>query len=170
MKNIEIKKEVFSLKQMDVTRAYYKDSEYFIAGGFDITDYVNKSHSSDIKSKIQEGLDSFFLENPNPASLKKYNLYLLKDSTTPFGYICSILADVFRKSDAEAYEMTDHLVENGSVLVSTFDSFEFARTFASMIEVYNEEYDKNLVAEVKEVKELDMVVLERLINRDHPED
>lgn len=178
MKN-EIAREVFSLPEMDVVKASYKNSVYYIAGSIDITEYVStvKNYNSefDEKTAIKYGLAKYLRDNPQNKGINVplFDVVLLKDNVTTYDYMVGIMSDIFRKDDAMelAYQVTDY----GSAVVGTYP-FELAHTFSCMVETANRQCEENLMTDIvpstkSTVSQMDSLeVLERLIRRDHPGD
>lgn len=169
----------FSFPSVDVMKASYKDSVYYIAGTNDITEYVMNEKNSykqfDELSAIENGLKRYFDEHPEYSVLKvpQYELIILNDSVSSFDYVMEILTDLFRKSESEASLIAKFIDENGfyPILVS---SFELAHTYQCMIETTNTQTNNNLQTDVLPIhtssRDDSFELLEKLIRRDHPTD
>lgn len=174
MKN-EIVREVFSLPQMDVVKASYKTSVYYIAGAVDISDYVytiKTTYDVDEETAVKHGLAMYLREHPqNQLKVPQFDLLILNDNKTSYEYVVGVISDLFRKDDAMelAYEIHDY----GSVVVGTYP-FELAHTFACMVETYNKQTGNDLQTDIvqsSDRSQMDsLAILEKLIRRDHPED
>ena len=176
MKNIV--REVFSLPAMDVVKASYKDSVYYIAGSSDITDYVSTiKNSFDINEfdAIKHGLNAFLKEHPAVETLDvpKYELVLLNNYKVPDDYLINLVSDIFRQSIEEAYATLDKVHYEGSAVVGTY-TYELAHTFACMVETANEQVGHVIPTDIVPVYKSNSMdsleVLEQLIRRDFPED
>lgn len=173
-----IVREVFSLPAMDVVKASYKNSVYYIAGDSDITEYVSVVKSSfaiDEIEAIKHGLDAFLRDHPknNQLSVPMYNLVFLDNSKTSKNLVVEVIGDLFRKSFDEANEMADLIHYNGSCVVGTY-TYELAHTFSCMVETINEYMGSEIETDIIEsfnTNSMDSLeVLERLIRRDFPGD
>lgn len=176
MKNIV--REVFSLPAMDVVKASYKNSVYYIAGSSDITDYVSTiKNSFDINEleAIKHGLNAFLKDNPknNVLDVPMFNLVVLDSSKTSTDYVIHVLNDIFRKDIDKAYEIADSIRYDGSAVVGTY-TYEIAHTFACMVETANLQMEQELETDIIPVYKSNSMdsleVLENLIRRDFPED
>lgn len=175
MKN-EIVREVFSLPQMDVVKASYKTSVYYIAGSSDISDYVytiKTTYDVDEATAVKHGLAMYLREHPQQKQLAvpKFDLLILNDNQTDYKYVVGVISDLFRKDDA--MELAHDIHDYGNAVVGTYP-FELAHTFACMVETYNKQTGNNLQTDIVESSnrsQMDsMELLEKLIRRDHPED
>lgn len=173
-----IVREVFSLPAMDVVKASYKNSVYYIAGDSDITEYVSivkSSFSIDEVDAIKHGLDAFLRDNPkdNHLAVPLYNLVILNNQKTSKDFVAQVIGDLFRKTFTEATQMADIVHYNGSCVVGTY-TYELAHTFACMIETINEQIGEELETDIIETfnssRMSSLEVLERLIRRDFPGD
>ena len=173
-----IVREVFSLPAMDVVKASYKDSVYYIAGSSDITEYVSIIKSSfkvDEVEAIKHGLAAYLRDHPasNQLQVKQFNLYILDNPTTSKDYVINIVTDLFRTSYEEAVGIAERIHYNGSCVVGTYN-FELAHTFACMIETANMQTGEELETDIIEVSNSSSMdslqVLETLIRRDFPND
>jgi ATP-dependent Clp protease adaptor protein ClpS len=173
-----IVREVFSLPAMDVVKASYKNSVYYIAGDSDITEYVSVVKSSfavDEVEAIKHGLAAFLRDHPKNSQLAvpMYNLIFLDNQTTSKDFVVQVICDLFRKTFEEASELADLIHYNGACLVGTF-TYEIAHTFACMVETVNLQVGEVLETDIIEANNYDSMdsleVLERLIRRDFPGD
>lgn len=178
MKNIV--REVFSLPAMDVVKASYKNSVYYIAGSSDITEYVSTIKSSFDVSEvdaIKHGLNAFLKEHPmkNTLSVPKFNLVILNNYSWTDEFIISVLQDLFRKDDDEAQDIASSIYYNGSCSVGTY-TYELAHTFACMIETINVQMNSSIETDIvpatnyKSESMDSLEVIENLIRRDFPGD
>lgn len=180
MKHIE--QEVISLPKMDVVKASYKDSVYYIAGAYDITDYVKQSqreiNTSDIDARaVQLGLERYLSEHPelNVLKVNKYDVLILDNPETTHDYVIHILNDIFHADITKSYELADQVHTHGFCNVGTFPSYELAHTFSCMVETMNDQIGENLKVDIvphsqSTTRTAALEVLETLIRRDHPED
>lgn len=173
-----IVREVFSLPAMDVVKASYKDSVYYIAGDSDITEYVSLVKSSfaiDEIEAIKHGLDAFLRDHPknNHLAVPMYNLIILDNPKSSKDFVAQVIGDLFRKTFEEATEMADLVHYNGACIVGTY-TYELAHTFACMVETINEQMGEQLETDIIETYNASSMnsleVLERLIRRDFPGD
>lgn len=176
MKNIV--REVFSLPAMDVVKASYKNSVYYIAGSSDITEYVSTiKNSFDINEleAIKHGLNAFLKDNPknNTLAVPMFNVVIIDSPKTSTDYIINIVNDIFRKDIDQAHEIVDTIHYHGSAVVGTY-TYEIAHTFACMVETANMQMEQELETDIIPVytsNSMDSLeVLEKLIRRDFPED
>ncbi|AFC21764.1 ATP-dependent protease [Cronobacter phage vB_CsaM_GAP32] len=176
MKNIV--REVFSLPAMDVVKASYKDSVYYIAGSSDITEYVSTIKDSfDINEieAIKHGLNAFLKEHPinKVLNVPKYNLALINTASTSDDYVLNIVTDIFRKDIEEAHNIVDTIKYEGLCVVGTY-TYEIAHTFACMVETANMQMQQDMETDIIPVYKSNSMdsleVIEQLIRRDHPED
>ena len=176
MKNIV--REVFSLPAMDVVKASYKNSVYYIAGSSDITDYVATIKSAFDVSEIdaiKHGLNAFLKEHPSTAilSVPTFNLVILNDARTPVEYVVGIVNDIFRKDIEESHDIANYIHYSGSYVIGTY-TYEIAHTFACMVETANMQMDQELEVDIIPVLKANSMdsfeVLETLIRRDFPGD
>jgi ATP-dependent Clp protease adapter protein ClpS len=163
---------------MDVVKASYKDSVYYIAGDSDITDYVSLVKSSfaiDEIEAIKHGLDAFLRDHPknNQLAVPQYNLVFLYNPKTSQDFMTQVIGDLFRKTFEEATELTELVNYNGLCVVGTY-TYELAHTFSCMVETINEQMGEELSTDIVETfntNSMDSLeVLERLIRRDFPGD
>lgn len=176
MKNIV--REVFSLPAMDVVKASYKNSVYYIAGSSDITDYVSKIKESFEITELEAikfGLNAFLKDNPSNAVLAvpQFNLVLHYSPKTSIDYLVNIINDIFRKDIVKSHDLADNIRYDGSAVVGTY-TYEIAHTFACMVETANTQMDQVLDTDIVPVfksNSMDSLeVLEQLIRRDFPGD
>lgn len=176
MKNIV--REVFSLPAMDVVKASYKNSVYYIAGSSDITDYVSKiKESFEITEldAIKFGLNAFLKDNPSNSILAvpQFNLVIRDNAKTSDDYLVHLIQDIFRKDISKCYDIVDDIKSNGSAVIATY-TYEIAHTFACMVETANEQMDQELETDIIPVYNSNSMdsfeILEQLIRRDFPGD
>lgn len=176
MKNIV--REVFSLPAMDVVKASYKNSVYYIAGSSDITDYVSTIKDSfEINEidAIKHGLNQFLKDHPknNVLDVPMFNLVIIDSPQTSTDYIVHLVNDIFRKDIEKSHEIADSIHYNGSAVVGTY-TYEIAHTFACMVETANMQMEQELETDIVPVYKSNSMdsleVLEKLIRRDFPED
>ncbi|AQW88842.1 putative ATP-dependent Clp protease adapter protein [Erwinia phage pEa_SNUABM_50] len=172
MKNIE--REVFSLPNMEVVKASYKNSVYYIAGSNDITEYVKiikATQDMDDLDAITYGLDLYLRDHPENSQLAVplFDVVLLNDSSTSFDYVIHIVNDLFRKDVNEAYDIANLIHTNGFCEVGTYP-YELAHTFACMVETANMQTKQQLQTDIVPSHVDPLAVIEQLIRRDHPDD
>ncbi|SOK58592.1 hypothetical protein [Yersinia phage fHe-Yen9-04] len=174
MKNIE--RKVFSLPNIEVVKASYKNSVYYIAGSNDITEYVKiikATQDLDDLDAITYGLTLYLRDHPENSQLAVplFDVVLLNDSKTSFDYVIHIVNDLFRKDITESHQIADLIHYDGAATVGTYP-YELAHTFACMVETANtqthQELQTDIVPSAKVVDPLSLI--EQLIRRDHPED
>lgn len=172
MKNIE--HEVFSLQNMNVVKASYKNSVYYVAGANDITEYVELAktiQNVDGVEAINYGLDLYLREHQGDSKLavQQFDVVILNNSHTSHDYVVHLLTDIFNKSVEEAVDITDLVHYNGSGVAGTYP-YELAHTFACMIETANTHTNQNLQTDIVPSRSSTQAlsVVEKLIQRDHP--
>lgn len=182
MKQLEVQ-EVFSLESYSVIKAKYGESNYYIAGKHDITEYVKAvAHAQQVadinKAILERGLQLFFRNNPSKAVLnvKKFDLVLLDDKNTSAEYVIEMCMDLFSYSYEKALKVVTEL--NGPTHSHTVGSFteEMCMTYCAMFENGNEQLKQNLgfdyvpSSDKPESYEAAIQTLETLIRRDYPND
>jgi|SRR6478609_1254037 len=182
MKQLEVQ-EVFSLDSYSVIAASYGDSNYYIAGKHDITDYVkDAAESLDTKTVnkqvLQLAFDLFKRLHPNKVVLTvpQFDLVLLDDPTTSAEYVLEMCMDLFHFNERQAIAVVEGL--NGpdhSFCVGTF-SEEMCITYGAMFDNGNVQLKQNLgydwvpSSNKPNSYEAAMQTLENLIRRDYPSD
>lgn len=183
MKHLEVQ-EVFSLDSYSVITATYGESNYYIAGKHDITEYVKAAVDSlggvsKVNKQILElGFDLFKRHNPNKVVLNvpQFDFIIHDDPTTSAAYVTELLMDLFHYTKEQVIEAVNEL--NGptkSHFVGTF-SEEMCITYGAMFENGNAQLNQNLgydwVPNVNHQNsyEAAMQTLEKLIRRDYPSD
>ena len=182
MKQLEVQ-EVFSLDSYSVLSASYGNSNYYIAGKHDITEYVNATLDSlgltVVDKKVLEiGFDLFKRHNPNKVVLnvKQFDLIIIDDKTTSAEYVIGMCIDLFHFSEERAMEVVNAL--NGPEHTYCVGSFseEMCITYGAMFENGNSQLKQNLgydwvPSAIKPTSyEAAMQTLETLIRRDYPSD
>lgn len=177
MKN-EIQQELFALHPYDVVKATYKDSVYYIAGAYNISEYVPSDiNEENEKVELQTSLDRFLRIHPECNILKvpKYDLVLLDDKFTSIQFVNMFCSDVLHFSEDRCFEVVEALNSVGSYHVGTY-SDEMAQTIGHLLEEANVQLKQNLGWDkierdpTEENYNNSMVVLEKLIRRDYPAD
>lgn len=183
MKQLEVQ-EVFSLDSYSVIVASYGESNYYIAGKHDITEYVKAAvdsigDSTKVnKNVLERGFDLFKRHNPNKVVLTvpQFDFVLLDDPTTSAEYVVEMVRDLFHFNATQAIAVVEGL--NGperSFCVGTF-SEEMCITYGSMIDNGNSQLKQNLgydwvpSSNKPNSYEAAMQTLETLIRRDYPSD
>lgn len=182
MKQLEVQ-EVFSLDSYSVIAASYGNSNYYIAGKHDITDYVkDATESLDTKTVnkqvLQLAFDLFKRLHPNKVVLTvpQFDFIIHDDPTTRADYVMELVMDLFHYTEDQAIAVVNEL--NGPTkthFVGTF-SEEMCITYGAMFENGNAQLKQNLGCDwVPNVNrqnsyEAAMQTLEALIRRDYPSD
>ncbi|AZU98289.1 protease adaptor protein [Salmonella phage SE_PL] len=182
MKQLEVQ-EVFSLDSYSVIKASYGESNYYIAGKHDITDYVNAvargSQERNVnKNVLEEGLRLFFRHNPEKDVLNvpTFDLVLYDDPNTSAEYVMEMCMDLFHYNEEQAEAVVKAL--NGKEHCYAVGSFteEMCITYASMFMNGNQQLNQNLGVDYipnpikPQSYEAAMATLENLIRRDYPND
>lgn len=178
-----IEQQVFSLQQFSVVKAAYKNSVYYLAGGNDITPYINKlqtEYNKVDKSVLELGLSLFLKEHPekNILYVPMFDFVLLDDPTTSAEFVECLCTEVFHLSREEAGQAVQCLnssAHGNSYKVGTFTD-EMCITFGSMIDNgniqlrQNLKYDKIPTKENGKTHTAALETLESLIRNDYPGD
>lgn len=183
MKQLEVQ-EVFSLDSYSVITASYGDSNYYIAGKHDITEYVKAAVASlggptkVSKQVLELGFDLFKRHNPNKVVLTvpQFDFIIHDDPTTRDDYVIELVMDLFHYTEDQAIAAVNEL--NGPTkthFVGTF-SEEMCITYGAMFENGNAQLKQNLGCDWvlntnrQNSYEAAMQTLEALIRRDYPSD
>jgi ATP-dependent Clp protease adapter protein ClpS len=175
-----VEQEVFQLHPFGVVKASYKDSVYYIAGAYDITDHVKSIqnvHADVDKKVLQRALNAFLKQNPNCNILDvpKFDFILLDDPKTTERFVYMYCTDVLRFDVERCEEVVKALNTQGYYKVGTYTD-EFAMTLGHLLEAGNEQLKQNLKWDKIEHQDSEkdaaaaMLTLEKLIRRDYPAD
>lgn len=180
MKN-SIEQQVFSLQQFSVVKAAYKESVYYLAGGNDITSYINKlqtEYNKVDKNILERGLSQFLKEHPekNLLSVPMFDFVLLDDPHTSAEFVECLCNEVFHMDPMQSFEVVMALNSDAHAYhIGTFTD-EMCITFGSMIDNGNIQLSQNLKYDKIPVKmdnknhDAALTALETLIRKDYPED
>jgi ATP-dependent Clp protease adapter protein ClpS len=182
MKQLEVQ-EVFSLDSYSVIKAKYGESNYYVAGKHDITQYVqavarSQEQQTVNKTVLELGLQLFFRHNPQQdvLSVPKFDLVLLDDKKTSAEFVMEMCMDLFHFSEERAIEAVTALnSEKHAYTVGTF-SEEMCITYCAMFENANAQLSQNIGYDYvpsplkPQSYEAALQTLETLIRRDYPND
>lgn len=177
MKN-EIEQQIFQTNPLPVVKTTYKDSVYYVAGKYDLTRYVeNISTSKDEEFRVEVALKHLIVERPevNKLNVPMFDFILLDDPKTTPNFVSMYCYDVLHFDDVRCNEVIEALNTVGSYYVGTY-SDELTLTLAHLLEEANSQLDQNLGWNKMERQPADdalvdsMVLLEKLIERDYPQD
>lgn len=177
MKN-DIQQEMFALHPFDVVKASYKDSVYYIAGAYDISEFVSpKINDYNAKEELQSALNRYLKKHPehNVLNVPKFDVILLDDAYTSIQFVQMYCSDVLHFSDKRCREVVQALNTVGFYQIGTY-SDEMAMTLGHLLEEANVQLSQNLgwdkieCDSTEEQYNASMQVLESLIRRDYPAD
>lgn len=182
MKQLEVQ-EVFSLDSYSVVKAKYGESNYYVAGKHDITQYVQaaagyQNQTTVNKSVLELGLQLFFRHNPqqNILTVPRFDFIIIDDDKTSAEFVLEMCMDLFHYSEKQALEVIKAL--NGKEHAYIIGSFseEMCITYCAMFENANKQLSQNLgfdyvlSTDKPQSYEAALQTLENLIRRDYPND
>lgn len=176
-----IKLSTFDTTPLKVQCAEYKDSKYYIVNGKCINDAVWMIHGEldNVDIHVMQNVLNVYLET-NPEDdvvfIPQYRFILLDDEKTTVQYVSGFCRDIVGMSRSNVLKVVDEL--NGKdheSHVGTW-SYEIVNTIARFLDNANYQFEQNLGYRIEEVTQDQKITfdtniaLQRLIERDYPED
>lgn len=162
---MKIDNEVIIVNKLKVNKVSYRNSQYYILNGVDISKYCTKS--------VTEGVKKAALAEVVKLSPPMFKLRLLDDPYTTAEFVCMFCSSVLEKSIQECTDIVSVINSTGEWEYEKELPYEVCHTIVTFLQNANEQTGNGLrweITEVQEPYEKIESLVQNLIRRDYPED
>lgn len=155
MKDVEVR--VLAIRpSLEVLIAKHKDSQYFIANGEDITEFVTEVVGKDDWSKLREervvemAYANFIQRHGRKIIIPQFDFVILDSARTHLNVLVSTFVDVWHHTPEKALAVSYEVDEFGEAVLGTY-TFEHASCFGRMIDMVCDQLDHEIKYKINKV-------------------